>query len=414
MNYLERKTKEINLMRSWVNEEPSEVIDSSFDILNEKIRLIRLCAAQEYSRHQVMLTNIKHEVVTVLGEDFFTSYTRQGGVFREKQQFPIFYAGAAPEFKGISGEGYFLKTGQATNFVTLLLLQGLEEDIKFEMPSRAVYFETYAIQLYLKAHEHRPVSRLKGLFIDSGLKDLSWIDEAQVRSHDLVIFDTTCFSASDPEFSRILKLLKRFDRTTFLTRSHLKLDSMGVEYGGLGSIFIMNPNASQIKLSNEIGGSEAKLERLIRKLASIVGVHAEPREVYPFLNEPNFVTLNHQRIVVLKYNMTRVEEAITAALAHHGLPEVVSRYGHRLYCKVQLSRDFGEQLKASFTKIQKALGRDIHYCDSFGYDFLGLSFFTSADGIHFLRITSFDTDMSDDTLRSLFVMVFGLYAQSNP
>jgi hypothetical protein len=414
MNYLARKQGEINLMRTWLGEPLIQTIDSQFNVLDEKIRLIRLCAARQLSCFPVMLTNIKQEKMKILGEDFLTNYSRQGGQFKTDQQFPIFYPGASVDLRDIAGEGFFLKSGQSANFIALLFLQSLAEEIKFDVPKRVIYFETYSIMHYLQENASRPLSRYKGLFIDSGVMDLSAIDQEHIEAHDIIIFDTTCFLPTHPEFARIMRALKMSRRPVFLTRSHLKLDSLGVEYGALGSLFVMNAGAFPLALPSEIGSTDVKVERLVMKLASVAGVHAQPHEIYPFMNDPLFHELNRTRVLNLQKNMKRVEAALESSFTHYELPLTVERYGHELYCKVRLQHSFDDALKSSFAKIQKLLGDPVFLSDSFGYDFLGISEFGNSEGASFLRVTSFDTDMSDESLRTLFLMVFGLYAKSAP
>jgi hypothetical protein len=414
MNYFERKRLEINLMRSWVDEAPLAQIDGQFNVLEEKIRLMRLRLAHQCSHYPVMLTNIKQEMITVLGGEFVTNYSRQGGQFTSREQLPIFYPDITDDLHAVGGTGHFVKSGQSANFIALLFLQSLAEDIKFEVPIGVIYFETYSIMHYLQSNTGRPLSRCKGLFIDSGVMDLSGIDLALIEAHDLIIFDTTCFSSSDAEFLRILRALQESQRTVFLTRSHLKLDSLGVEYGALGSIFVMNPQSFPLPLPSEVGSTDVQAERLIMKLASIAGVHAQPHEVYPFLNEPTFLDLNRTRVATLKTNMGRVVKALENAIAHYQLPLSVERYGHGLYCKVRLTHSFVERLRIFFPKIQNALNYNIFHSDSFGYDFLGICEFSNSQGASFLRVTSFDTDMPDVALDTLFLMVLGLYEKSAP
>lgn len=414
MSSLDRKRREINLMRSWIAEEPLADLGPQYNVLTEKIRLIRHCAARQLLAHPVMLTNIKQEKLTILGEEFHTHYSRQGGQFTTPEQLRIFYPQIAEDLRSVGGSGHFLKSGQSANFVALLFLQSLAEEISFAVPERVIYFETHAIMHYLQKNAHRPLSRFKGLFIDSGVMDLSGITQAHVEAHDLVIFDTTCFSSADPEFLRILRLLRQSQRTVLLTRSHLKLDSFGVEYGALGSLFVLNGSAFPADLPSEIGSLDVQLDQLISKLASIAGVHAQPHEIYPFMNDPAFCQLNGERVDALKQNMRRVEDALGLAIAHHQLPLRVERYGHQLYCKVRLGHSFGDKLPGAIAKVRSAFGEAVFLSDSFGYDYLGICEFSNSQGDSFLRVTAFDSDISDETLRILFMMVFELYTTRTP
>ena len=80
------------------------------------------------------------------------------------------------------------------------------------------------------------------LLLDSSVP--AWSFEAALcalnSSVDLVIFDTTCFAGGSAMLRRVLRLAERSDVPVVLVRSHTKLDSLGVEYGRLGSIAFMN------------------------------------------------------------------------------------------------------------------------------------------------------------------------------
>jgi len=59
--------------------------------------------------------------------------------------------------------------------------------------------------------------------------------------YDLIVFDTTCLSAGSARARRVLRWAAFVDTPIVLVRSHTKLDSLGLEYGRLGSAVLLAP-----------------------------------------------------------------------------------------------------------------------------------------------------------------------------
>jgi hypothetical protein len=70
------------------------------------------------------------------------------------------------------------------------------------------------------------------------------------QAADLIVFDTTAFSAQSRRIPRFLSWARKARTPVILVRSHTKLDSLGIEYGRLGSaIFLAFPEVPLAKLA---------------------------------------------------------------------------------------------------------------------------------------------------------------------
>ncbi len=411
LSFGERKLAEINLMRSWIGE--SELSCFTSDTLQEKMRLMRLLASKQRLQAPLVLTNIKREVIQVNHYDYVTDYSRQGGEFLSDQQLAIFYPGISEDLKQWQGKGYFLKNGQSANYITLMILTALGDDVSFNIPARSIYFETDAILFYLQKRSYRPAAEKQGLFIDSGSLTLPVFKPQDLAKFSVIIFDTTCLGTQDTRLHNMLKVLSESGKTVILTRSYIKLDSLGVEFGGLGSLVVLSPEAFELSLPSEIGDPHCPLDKFVRKMTSLVGVHSQPYDIYPFMHDPAFLALNQARVQALRRNMPRVEQAISYALKYHGLTDLsVESYEHQLYCKVRLKRGIAGRFESTFSKFKEACGVPAFNSDSFGFDFMCVCSFKNSLGEEFVRITSFDAEVDDQSLKSFLVMLFFLETEA--
>jgi hypothetical protein len=121
--------------------------------------------------------------------------------------------------------------------------------------------------------------RFRILLFDSSASSLAF--EAILRCAapclNLIIFDTTCFSSGSGRIRRVLSWARRWRLPIVLVRSHTKLDSLGLEYGRLGSAVFVDaeevcpPKRDILKgLSGEMqGGSPVRRCRTPRSFSAL-------------------------------------------------------------------------------------------------------------------------------------------------
>ena len=99
---------------------------------------------------------------------------------------------------------------------------------------------------------------------------------------DLVVFDTTCFNRFSGRISRVVAWARRAKTPIILVRSHTKLDSLGIEYGRLGSaMFVGFPEISP--------APAARLQQFgrdVQELVRLLGSAALPAHFCPFSGSP--------------------------------------------------------------------------------------------------------------------------------
>ena len=64
----------------------------------------------------------------------------------------------------------------------------------------------------------------------------------------MIVFDTTCLSSYSGRVRRVVTWARRAKTPVILVRSHTKLNSLGIEYGRLGSaMFLSFPDMPAVK-----------------------------------------------------------------------------------------------------------------------------------------------------------------------
>ncbi|WP_371818022.1 hypothetical protein [Bradyrhizobium sp. CCBAU 53421] len=151
---------------------------------------------------------------------------------------------------------------------------------------------------------------------------------------DLIIFDTTCFTSSSGRIEQVVRWSRRWGIPLILVRSHNKLDSLGAEYGRLGSVtFMRNEFATD-------GFSESCFEELINETSNairLLGNAALPAHFPPYVGTLSYHRLTRRRAASILCNGRFASRYFAAALqglasqlqSVHGLYVTLGRTSRR-------------------------------------------------------------------------------------
>src|SRR4030088_3045370 len=262
--YFDRKQEELTLLNNFLGtplvlRHPGSVVD----VIEQKFRIAAALKA-EHALQAWALTE--------------TAWTHQSRLRAGPFEFSYDYQRADLEVRGPSfyqfdssapaNETSYTSSGMAA--ISALLLASVrlmsEADILVLPGSYGEtleLIESHARQLRLVRLKSSPgdatppAARLRILLFDSCPPAAAF--EATLhcaRPHlDLVIFDTTCFSSGSGRIRRVLSWARRWEIPIVLVRSHTKLDSLGLEYGRLGSaVFVAGEKRAATAKQERPGG----------------------------------------------------------------------------------------------------------------------------------------------------------------
>jgi hypothetical protein len=217
---------------------------------------------------------------------------------------------------------------------------------------------------------------------------------------DLLIFDTTCFSASSGRIRRVLNWARRCNVPVAMVRSHTKLDSLGAEYGRLGSaVFIHWENhcASRSKLKNLPGE--------MRNALRLLGGAALPAHFPPYVGMPAYRELTNKRMAAILRNGRRSSRYFASAL-----PDLTAelRFAHGLYVTLKSVNPLDEKkARKAAAELSEDLGRaglPIRHAGSFGFDFAATEWFRNATTSQYsirVAVPDFPTALWDELTQAI-------------
>ena len=291
-----------------------------------------------------------------------------------------------PSFYDLEGLGntetVYTGSGMAAIAALLLASAKLVDRGTIQIP-RGSYGETqeliegYARQMHVTTNWsdlHGAVNEACRIeWVDSSLPAHSF--EAALKENqpkpDLVIFDTTCFSANSNRIHRLVNWARCLDIPLILVRSHSKLDSLGAEYGRLGSAIFIGWGKAFMSYS-QLKDLPAETRSAIR----LLGGAALPAHFPPYVGRPKYRELTSRRIAAILRNSRRARRCLAANLP--GLTAEL-RYAHGLYVTLRstemLSEETARQAAVSMSEDLGRRGFLIRHAGSFGFDFAATEWF---------------------------------------
>lgn len=222
-------------------------------------------------------------------------------------------------------------------------------------------------------------------------------------SLDLLIFDTTCLSSGSGRILRVLQWARKCRISVVLLRSHTKLDSLGAEYGRLGSaVFI---DADKTSEARACGSKVKELSSEMRNAVRLLGGAALPAHFPPYIGSSSYRVLTNKRVAAILRNGRRTARYFASALAGR---TAELHFTHGLYVTLGSTRQFDEQTaRQAAAEMSEDLSRDgfpIRHAGSFGFDFAATEWFHDATtGRYSVRIAVADipTTLWDDLVEAV-------------
>lgn len=219
---------------------------------------------------------------------------------------------------------------------------------------------------------------------------------------DLLIFDTTCFSGGSGRICRCLGWARHWGIPVVLVRSHTKLDSLGLEYGRLGSaVFVAH--------KKPLAGAKRDwlkcLAGEMRSAVRLLGGAALPAHFPPYVGTEAYRALTDKRVAAILRNCRRTARYFASTLAGSAAE---LHFAHSLYVTLAPKRLLDERqtqwMAADLCDDLSKAGLPLRHAGSFGFDFGAAEWFRDTDRSRYvirIAVPDLPTRLWDHIARSV-------------
>lgn len=289
-------------------------------------------------------------------------YQRYDSNLEYKNYFERFY-----NINDLKTKTIFTSSGMsAINSIINTLNQKAKYNIEF---SKDIYFET---QKLIKMFSIKR-AKSKILWLDTISYKYDF-DIKNIDRYEIIVIDTTCFHSH--LFKELIYKIIKYNKLCILVRSHTKLDMLGLEYCTLGSITYILPHKIDM-----IQWKKYK-EMIIFNLEYIgnSGLGITEYNIFPLLNNEEFILLNKERIERIKSNNNYVYSKLSSNYKFI-IPN------HSLFILLNIRSNLNlKELKNIIFDFCKKYHNICCFSPSFGFDYIALD-------------TYYDYNMKNYTIR---------------
>ncbi len=346
---------------------------------------MRKLRSQSYLRNNYPNTCFEKQLINWHGWKIHQRYSRQGDLLLGENQAQLFYPQAPAH---VTAQGFFFSSGQAathTIFETLSVFFQLTPNAS----GKRIYFESRQLMKNFLRLE----STEKFSFIDSAASDFSWDILLEHVKKEILVFDTTCVERDSPMIGKFLETVAANRTPVILTRSHLKLDSFGLEYGNLGSALILNPEQfPPIRSDIERPSDWKSVSDAVKGTGAYLGHFTTVDAIYPFLLSEKVNALNSSRLMRIRENNRRLHQFFISRGMSPGLRP------HEYFLELTRKGAPEKLLPPLIEKLRLGSAFPLFYSDSFGFDFSSANLYQDyygEKGTHVLRLAAPDLVASE-------------------